>query len=130
MIKHYGEMEESLSSILSFICCYLLPRLVEIGRIFSNYFILVFGVFYTYLVTRPKISQDVGKWETLFSREEKSTQPVSTNYISYKYARKNNCLLQVPLSGIFHLVAVDENYAAYLKQLEIPDIAIALIMSS
>ena len=87
-------------------------------------------MFYTYLVTRPKISRDVGKWETLFSREEKSSLPVSTNYISYKYASKKNCLLQFPLSGIFHLVAVDENYAAYLKQLEIPDIAIALIMSS
>ena len=123
-------MEESLSFIFSFICCLLLPRLVKTSRIFSNYLILVFGVFFTYLVTRPNISRDAGKWENLFSREEKSTLPVSTNYISYKYARKNNCLLQVPLSGIFHLVAVDENYAAYLKQLEIPDIAIALNMSS
>ena len=129
-IKHYGEMEESLSFILSFICCLLLPRLVEISRISFNYFILVFGVFFTYLVTRPNISRDVGKWETLFSREEKSTLPVSTNYVSYKYAKKDDCVLQVPLYGIFHLVAVDENYAAYLKQLEIPDIAIALIMSS
>ena len=37
---------------------------------------------------------------------------------------------KVSLSGTFHLVAVDGNYAAYLKGLEIPDIAIALIMSS
>ena len=90
----------------------------------------MFGVFYTYLVARPKLSQDVGKWETLFSREEKSSLPVSTHYISYNYASKDDCVLQVPLCGIFQLAAVDENYAAYLKQLEIPDIAIALIMSS
>jgi len=78
---------------------------------FAAFSCFVCGVFYIYVMTRPKISQDVDKWESVFSSEQNSSLPIS-------------------VSGVFHLVAVEENFAEYLKQLDIPDIAIALILSS